>query len=149
MQQTQGILTFEFDLSVPTRFHQFSLELVFGLWVLSCEVFFFFFFFFFNGILLAHQVMGRALARTRHAHHFDGQLPLLTGLTEMRWQAKIPKMTGSMPAKLKKCITLALIFQFPSNLWFVAAWWNKINTKIIFKNNQLIWNPGNLFGIQA
>ena len=59
------------------------------------------------------------------------------------WQAwhiwvdglKIQKLTGNMPAKLKTCITLPLIFWFPSNLWFVAAWWNKINTKLYSKQS--------------
>ena len=45
-------------------------------------------------------------------------------------------MTGSMPTKLKMCTTFELwhlssnFNKFLSNFWFLAAWWNKINTKL-------------------
>ena len=54
---------------------------------------------------------------------------------------KILKMTGSKPAKLKSVWHLHFIFQFSSNLWFVAAGWNKAAQNYIQKK-QLKFDPG-------
>ena len=88
------------------------------------------------------ELVGRALARTRHAHHFNGNFNFWRAWQIWDDGLKIPKMTGSIPAKLKKSIKLALIFQFRSHFMVYCSIMEQNQHKIIFKLN-------NLFRIQV
>ena len=62
-------------------------------------------------------VVSRALARTRHAGHFDGELPFLTAFKNEKTSLKIVRMINGKAFKDKPCN----FHTFPYNLSFLSS----------------------------
>ena len=96
---------------------------------------------------LSHNFHGKkgalAFAMTRHARHFDGQLPFLTGMLKMRWRAKNPQND-------RQHASIALSKVYNISTYFPIFIQVMVYCSIVEQNqHKVIFNTINLFRIQA